>query len=76
MYFKAQLNDDEMYVEAYDLETAQKHLKRLLTQQNKTIPYDLVEWVELEDLPEGKIPLTFDSVSDSGEGKVAPDLFS
>ncbi len=76
MYFKAQLNDDELFIDSLDLETAQKHLKRMLTQQNKTIPYDLVVWSELEDLPEGKIPLTFESVSDSGEGKVAPDLFS
>jgi len=76
MYFKAQLNDDEIFVEGFDLETAKSHLKRLLTQQNKTIPYELVEWTELEDLPEGKIPLTFESVSKSGDVVDAPDLFS
>lgn len=76
MYFKAQLNDDEMFVEALDLETAQHHLKRLLNQQNKTIPYDLVEWTELEDLPEGKIPLTFESQSKDGKGVIGDSLFN
>jgi len=76
MYFKAQVNDDELYIDAKDLDEAKHHLERMLTAQNKTIPYELVEWTELTDLPEGKIPLTFESVSKSGKDKTGPDLFS
>ena len=76
MYFRAQLNDDELFIEAEDLETAQHHLQRMLTTQNRTIPYELVEWTELEDLPEGKIPLTFESSSTSGDEVAGTNLFS
>ncbi len=76
MYFKAELNDDEMFIDARDLEAAKHHLERLLTQQNKTIPYELVEWTELTDLPEGKIPLTFESQSKDGKGVIGDSLFN
>jgi hypothetical protein len=67
MYVKATLNDDSLYIDAETLEEAQSHFKTVMTTKNEKVDYDAIEWEVLEELPEGQIPLTFESVSKSGE---------
>jgi len=74
MYFKAILNDDELFIEADNLDDAKQHLDRLSQNTGKNLPMDLVEWEALTDLPEGKMPLTFESVSKSGKGSEGKSL--
>lgn len=74
MYFKAILNDDELFIEAADLEEAKHHLGRLSQTTGKNFPMDLVEWETLKDLPEGKMPMTFEGASKSGKPGTAKSL--
>ena len=74
MYFKATLKDDELFIEADNLEDAQQHLSRLSENSGKNLPMDLVEWEVLADLPEGKMPMTFEGGSKSGKSGAAKSL--
>lgn len=57
MYYKVEAHDDEIYIEANSLEEAQLHFKRVM---GKEVPEEILEWTELEELPEGQIPMTFE----------------
>jgi len=74
MYFKATLKDDELFIEANNLEEAKHHLGRLSQNSGKNLPMDLVEWEVLTELPEGKLPMTFESASKSGKSGAAKSL--
>lgn len=67
MYFKATLKDDELFIEAANLVEAKHHLGRLSANSGKNLPMDLVEWEALTELPEGKLPMTFEGASKSGK---------
>lgn len=56
-YFKVEAQNDELYLEASSLEEAKMHLKRVV---GKKVLGEELTWTELEELPEGKIPLTFE----------------
>ncbi len=74
MYFKATLKDDELFLEAKDVAEAQQFLEGLSLSSGKNIPMDLVEWEELSELPEGKLPMTFENVQKSGKGSEGKSL--
>ncbi len=74
MYFKAILRDDELFIEAKDVKEAKQYLEGLSLSSGKNIPMDLVEWEELKELPEGKLPMTFENVQKSGKGVAGKSL--
>lgn len=74
MYFKATLRDDELFIEATNVAEAKQHLEGLSLTSGKNIPMDLVEWEELEELPEGKLPMTFENAQKSGKSKPSKSL--
>ena len=74
MYFKATLKDDELFLEAKDVEQAKQFLEGLSLTTGKNIPMDLVEWEALEELPEGKLPMTFENVQKSGKSSAGKSL--
>ncbi len=74
MYFKATLKDDELFLEAKDVEQAKQFLEGLSLSSGKNIPMDLVEWEALEELPKGKLPMTFENTQKSGKGSAGKSL--
>lgn len=74
MYFKATLRDDELFLEAANLVEAKQHLEGLSLSSGKNIPMDLIEWEELDELPEGKLPMTFENQQKSGKNVAGKSL--
>lgn len=56
MYYKVEAHDDELFFEADSLEEAQHRFQQTVG----NVPENLLTWTEYEELPEGKIPMTFE----------------
>ena len=61
MYYKVEAYDDVLVFEADNLEDAQHHFERVVGK----VPEEVLTWteIEVEDIPEGLIPLTFETRS-------------